>query len=470
MKEFQGKDYLLHSPFAVSLYEKYAQDMPIFDFHCHLSPKEIYEDHHFSSISEAWLGKDGAGDHYKWRLLRQAGVSEELITGKADDEERFFAFAKALPTFFGNPIYEWTHLELKRFFGIDELLNEKNAEEVYDRCNEILEDLSARKMMEKSNVKAVFTTDDPADDLRYHKALKEEGDFAIEVRPCWRPDRFLHIGNAVIFQKAIKELEERIGNKLPKLDDLLKALSSRLDFFQEMGCKAADHGLDTLRFSKLDQEAAAQVYAKSYRGEPLSEDELDVYESYLLVYLGKEYKRLGFVQQYHIGAIRNNSKKGYALHGPDFGYDAVGDSEIATRIASLLSTLEEQDALPPTVLYCLNPKDYASLLSILNCFQGYGKGYLQLGAAWWFNDHLDGIREQLRVLMAGGILTNFVGMLTDSRSFLSYPRHEYFRRILVDDIARVVEEGRYPNDEEALGNMIRDICYNNAVRYFSLQK
>ncbi|MBP5216499.1 MAG: glucuronate isomerase, partial [Bacilli bacterium] len=301
----------------------------------------------------------------------------------------------------------------------------------------------------------------------FHKALREEN-YAIDVRPCWRPDRFLHIGNSATFAKAINALEARVGHPIPTLEELEKALSARLDFFVSMGAKAADHGLDHLRFANPDKKKAEEAYGKGYRGEPLSEEEIDAYESYLLLALAKEYKRVGFVQQYHIGAIRNNSKKGFALHGPDFGYDAVGDWEIGAKLAGLLSCLEENGVLPKTIIYCLNPKDYASALSILNCFQGYGKGYLQLGAAWWFNDHLDGIREQLRVLMAGGLLSNFVGMLTDSRSFLSYPRHEYFRRILCDEIAKVVEEGRYPYDEEALGKMIRDICYNNAVEYFAL--
>ena len=480
MKTFQGDDYLLHSDFARSLYEEFAKPMPIFDFHCHLNPKQIYEDHHFSSIAEAWLGKDGAGDHYKWRLLREAGVDEEiihavvshgyvderLITGDTDDHERFLAFAKAMPSFFGNPIYEWTHLELKRYFGIDLIINEENAEDIWNRCNERLQTLSARKMIEQSNVSIIFTTDDPADDLRYHDLIAADQSFQTKVLPCWRPDRFLHIGNTAIFQKAVEQLQARLERKFRGFDDLVEALHDRLDFFAAKGCKATDHGLDTLRYGVPDKARAAEAYEKAMRGEPLTEEELNSYEAYLLVWLGKEYKRLGFVQQYHIGAIRNNTATGYRLHGVDFGYDATGDIQIAENLAKLFSKLEEEDALPPTVLYCLNEKDYCSMVTLMNVFQGKGRGYIQLGAAWWFNDHYEGIRKQLRVLMAGGLLSCFVGMLTDSRSFLSYPRHEYFRRLLVDEIALVVEEGRYPNDRTAIGKIIQDVCYNNAIAYF----
>ena len=467
MKDFQGKDYLLHSEFAQGLYEEFAAPMPIFDFHCHLNPKQIYEDHKFSSITEAWLGKDGAGDHYKWRLLREAGVDEEFITGKADDKARFLAFAKAMPSFFGNPIYEWTHLELKRFFGIDLLINEENAEEIYERCNKQLETLTARKMIEKSNVAMLFTTDDPADDLHYHELIAQDSSFKTKVLPCWRPDRFLHIGNQAAFLKAIGDLEKRLDCKLDTLDSLLNALTNRLEFFASKGCKATDHGLDTLRFSRIDKHLAEDVFAKALEGKTLSEEEMDAYESYLLLYLGKEYVRLGFAQQDHIGAIRNNTAVGFAAHGVDFGYDATGDINIANKLAGLLSTLEENNALPPTVLYALNEKDYGSMVTLMNVFQGKGRGYIQLGAAWWFNDHYEGIRKQIRVLMNGGLLSCFIGMLTDSRSFLSYPRHEYFRRLLVDEISLLVEEGRYPNDRKALGKIIQDVCYNNAIEYFT---
>ncbi|MBO6285967.1 MAG: glucuronate isomerase [Bacilli bacterium] len=467
MKQFQGNDYLLHDEFAVGLFDEFAKDMPIFDFHCHLSPKQIYEDHKFSSITEAWLGKDGAGDHYKWRLLREAGVEENLITGDADDHARFLAFAKAMPTFLGNPIYEWTHLELKRYFGIDLLINEENAEEIYRRCNEQLQTKTARKMIEQSNVAMLFTTDDPADDLHYHDLIAKDTSFKTKVLPCWRPDRFLHISNGETFRKAMGQLEDALGENITSLDELLSALSSRLDYFASKGCKATDHGLDTLRFSRLDKETSERAFRKALKGEEPTEDELNCYESYLLVYLGKEYRRLGFAQQYHIGAIRNNTAVGYKRHGVDFGYDATGDINIAANLAHLLSTLEEHDALPPTVLYALNEKDYCSMVTLMNVFQGHGKGFIQLGAAWWFNDHYEGIRKQIRVLMAGGLLSCFIGMLTDSRSFLSYPRHEYFRRILVDEISLLVEEGRYPNDRKMLGKIIQDVCYNNAIEYFT---
>lgn len=467
MKEFQGRDYLLRDEYALGLYEEFAKDTPIFDFHCHLNPKQIYEDHKFSSITEAWLGKDGAGDHYKWRLLREAGVPEEAITGDLDDHERFLHFAKAMPSFLGNPVYEWTHLELKRFFGCDLLINEENAEAIWQHCNKVLETLTARKMIGKSNVAMLFTTDDPADDLRYHELLSKDESFITKVLPCWRPDRYLHIGNGETFRKAVQELSARLERNIVSLDDLLEALHDRLGFFASRGCKASDHGLDTLRFSRIDRASAESSFHKALKGGELSEQEQDDYESYLLLFLGKEYKRLGWAQQYHIGAIRNNSEINHKLHGVDFGYDACGDRNIAEPLAKLLSTLQKENALPRTVLYCLNEKDYGPMVTLMNVFQGQGRGYIQLGAAWWFNDHYDGIRKQIRTLMNGGLLPCFIGMLTDSRSFLSYPRHEYFRRLLVDEIAGLVEEGRYPDDRKALGKIIQDICYNNAIEYFT---
>ena len=465
MKPFQGNDYLLHSDLALSLYEEVAKNEPIFDFHCHLSPADIANDHHFSSITEAWLGKNGAGDHYKWRLLREYGVDESLVTGDGDDYERFLAYAKAMPYFIGNPIYEWTHLELKRFFGIKEVLDEQSAPTIYRLCNEKLKTLGARGMLECSNVKMLFTTDDPADDLHYHRMLAQEG-YAIKVLPCWRPDRFLHIGNGPVFDKAMDDLEKAIGRKIESFDEFLSALSNRLDYFARYGCKAADHGLDKLRFQAPNKGIAEGIFQKKRGFAKISEDEIEAYESFLLVYLAKEYRRLGFAQQYHIGALRNVSKKNYALHGPDFGYDSIGDYPIAEKLSALLSCLQEQDALPRTVLYALNEKDYASMLSLMNSFQGLGRGYIQLGAAWWFNDHEEGIRKQIRSLMATGLISTFVGMLTDSRSFLSYPRHEYFRRILCDEIANLVEEGRYPNDTKRLKEIVSNICYHNSVHYF----
>ncbi len=467
MKQFQGKDYLLNSELAVQLYEKYASSAPIFDFHCHLSPKQIYENHHFSTITEAWLGKDGVGDHYKWRLLREAGVDERLITGGADDYDRFLAFAKAMPSFIGNPIYEWTHLELKRYFGCDLLINEENAKAIYDLCNEKLKGVGARDLIKSRNVKALFTTDDPADDLHYHEEMAKEG-FEVQVRPCWRPDRYLHIGNSARFCQAIADLEKRTGMKLPTLALLKKALAGRIDFFADHGCKAADHGLDQFRFRDFKECDAESAYEKVVKGETLSEEEIDSYESSLLLFLGKEYKRVGFVQQFHIGALRNTSETGYSMHGADFGYDATDDRNNAATLALCLSTLEKENALPPTVIYALNEKDYCSFVTIKNAFQK-GEGYIQFGAAWWFNDHYDGIRKQIRALMAGGLISRFIGMLTDSRSFLSYPRHEYFRRILVDEIASLVEEGRYPYQGEQLSKIIQDICYKNAWKYFHME-
>ena len=466
MRSFQGYDYLLHSELAVELYINYAEHCPIFDFHCHLSPKEIFENKPFQSITTAWLGKNGEGDHYKWRLLRESGVDEKYITGDGDDYERFLRFAEAMPYFLGNPIFEWTHLELKRFFGINFLINKENAPKIYECCNKALRNMTPRSIIEKSNVRALFTTDDPVDDLRYHEALAKDDSFKTKVLPCWRPDRFLHIGNKEAFKKAIGDLGNCLGKPIANLDDFLNALTSRLDYFKAHGCCASDHGFEALRFKESKKEDAEKAYKKALEGKELNEEEITSFESFLLVYLGKEYVRLGFAQQYHIGALRNASEVGFAKNGPDFGYDATGDYNIATPLAKLLSTLEKENALPRTVLYALNEKDYPVMVTLMNSFQGKGRGYIQLGAAWWFNDHYEGIRNQIRTLMAGGLLPCFIGMLTDSRSFLSYPRHEYFRRILVDEIASLIEYGRYPYEKTMIGKIVEDICYNNAKNFF----
>ncbi len=460
MKEFQGENYLLDSETAVKLNNEHSSKMPIFDFHCHLSPKEIYEDRHFKTITEAWLG----GDHYKWRLLREAGYPEEYITGDKPDYERFLAFAKTMPSLIGNPIYEWTHLELKKYFGINETLSEKTAPEIYGKANKILETLSARKMIELCNVEIIFTTDDPIDDLHWHALIAEDKSFKTKVVPCFRPDKCINIERDE-FPSYIEKLSEVSGIRIDSFPALQEALENRLVYFVERGATASDQALDTFNYCKATDEEANEVLLKRLGGEHLSEHELDVYKGRVLITMAKLYKKYDIVQQYHIGALRNNNDIAFETLGPDTGYDACHDQNVAAKLSGLLNEENSLNALPKTVIYALNSKDYTSIVTLMNCFQ-FGKGSIQLGAAWWFNDHYDGIYDQLKALSAGGMLSEFIGMLTDSRSFLSYPRHDYFRRILCNYIGNLVESGRYPDDEETLGQIVENISYYNAKRYF----
>ena len=464
MKEFLGQDFLLDSPLAIELFEKHAKKMPIFDFHCHLSPKEIAEDHKFKNITECWLG----GDHYKWRLLREMGVEEEYVTGKASDKEKFLKYAECMPYFIGNPIYEWTHLELRRFFGIEKTLCPENAEEIWEECNKKLETLTARKMMEMMNVKRVFTTDDPIDDLHYHEEMAKDPSLKAKVLPCWRPDKAINLEREG-FVSWVQTLGKITNREISSLNDLLLSLNERIAYFADHGCAASDHALDTMHFSvrSFDYEEANKIFLKALSGGKVTFEEEDIYKGYLMLYLGKQYERYDFVQQYHIGALRNNSSKSFQSLGPDTGFDAVNDLPVAEKLSMLLNALEASDALPKTVLYCLNEKDYTSLVTLMNCFQGGIKGKIQLGTAWWFNDNYEGMETQFKRLAQDGLISCFIGMLTDSRSFLSYPRHEYFRREFCNFLANLVEKGRYPNDPKILGKIVEDVCFNNSDAYFS---
>lgn len=465
MDKFLSTTYLLDSALAVELYEETAKQEPIFDFHCHLQPSEIYEDKHYQNITQCWLFDNGHGDHYKWRLMREAGIDEKYITGKASDKEKFMKFAEALPSFIGNPIYEWCHLELRHYFGINETLSLKNAERIYNEANEKLKSLSARKMMEISNVKEVFTTDDPLDDLHYHQALKKDDSFKIEVRPCWRPDSFIKIDNEA-FLPYIRRFEKLIDKPISSFTMLLEEIDKRLDFFLDEGCLASDHSLEGFHYHEPSSELSSLAYKNAYEGKPLSNEEIDAYKSTLLAHLGEAYHKHGMVQQYHVGAYRNVAKRRYKLLGPDSGYDCVRDDDSIMALASLLNKLDENEALPKTIIYNLNPKDELALSVLANSFPGAVKGQVQMGAAWWFNDCYSRIKERLELISNTGLLSNFVGMVTDSRSFLSYPRHDYFRRILCSYIAKLVDEGRYPEDIDYLKKLVADICYNNAKSYF----
>ncbi|MBQ8380817.1 MAG: glucuronate isomerase [Clostridia bacterium] len=463
MKEFLGKDFLLDSEAAKELYFGYAEKMPIYDFHCHLNPKEIYEDKQYRSLTEIWLG----GDHYKWRLLREFGIDEKYVTGDGTDEEKFMAYAKTMEYSIGNPIYAWTHLELRRFFGIYDVLSEKTAEKIYAEANEKLKTLTARKLIKMSGVTGLCTTDDPVDNLEYHILIAEDETFDVKVRPSFRPDKGMKIEKDT-FLPWLAELSKVVGYEIDSFAKLVKALDERAHFFDKVGCVCSDHGLDTFEYLPATEAEVEAIFAKAIKGETPTADETEKYKGALLIALGRIYHELGWVQQYHVGAIRNNSRRMFEKLGPDAGYDSINDGAYAWKLSAVLSALDYTDELPKTVLYCLNPNNNEMLASMMNCFQdGKIRGKIQFGSGWWFNDQKDGMQKQMETLMQVGLISQFVGMLTDSRSFLSYTRHEYFRGILCSKIGALLENGEYPYDIEFVGKMIEDICYNNAVRYFS---
>ena len=462
MKEFLGNDFLLDSEAAKELYFGYAEKMPIYDFHCHLNPKEIYEDKKYRSLTEVWL----AGDHYKWRLLRQFGIDENEITGTASDEEKFAAYAKTIPYAIGNPIYSWTHLELRRFFGIYDVLTPETADKIYAEANAKLENLTARQLIKMSNVTGICTTDDPVDSLEYHILLKEDDSFDVAVRPSFRPDKGMKIDQPT-FLPWIEELGRVVGYKIDSFATLKKALLQRAYFFDEIGCVCSDHGLEPFAYLPSTPEECEVIFAKAMRGETLTNDEVEKYKGALLVALGKIYNELGWVQQYHIGALRNNSERNFKKLGPDTGFDAINDQNFAPKLSAVLNELDKTNELPKTVLYCLNPRDNETLAALMNCFQGGIPGKIQFGSGWWFNDQKDGMQKQMETLMQVGLISQFVGMLTDSRSFLSYTRHEYFRRILCSKLGALIEGGEYPYDIKLVGKIVEDICYNNSMRYFA---
>lgn len=467
MKTFMGDDYLLNGDLAKELYEKHAANMPIFDYHCHLDPAAIAEDRTLGTITEAWLGKNGKGDHYKWRLLREMGVSEDYITGSRSDWEKFEKFAECFPYFVGNPVYEWCALELKEYFGITKPLCPETAKEIYDEANTKLKQLSVRKILEMSHVAYLFTTDDPTDNLAYHVKMAGDKTLKTKVYPCFRPDPAIAI-TLDGFLPWVKKLEAASSLSISDLQDFLDAFDRRLAYFVSLGARAADHGISELCFDpNTNYEKANAVFQKRLEGKTLSHEEVALYQSYLLLHLGEQYTKYDMVQQFHFGPIRNVNQAGYRKYGPDYGYDAIGDWPIASSLEALLSALQDKNALPKTVLYTLNDKDYLALVSAMNSFQeGPEAGKLQLGAAWWFNDHYDGIWKQMTYLSADGLLSCFIGMLTDSRSFLSFSRHDFFRRELCSFLASLVEQGRYPNDEKTLGKIVENVSYQNAFRYF----
>lgn len=466
MKAFMDADFLLDTETARTLFREGAQDTPIFDWHCHLSPKEIYEDKEPEDLAALWLG----GDHYKWRAMRSFGIAEKYITGDTSGYEKFKAYASMMPACIGNPLYHWSHLELRRYFGIAETLSEKTADSIWNRANERIRagGFTPRNLIKKSKVTALCTTDDPADSLEYHQLLKEEKGFDCRILPAFRPDKALGI-ELPGFPAWLSAMEQTAGGRITSFAALCDVLKKRIAFFDSLGCRASDHAFTRVPYAEATEPQLEEIFEKGAAGEPLSQWEMDAYRTALLQVLAREYARLGWGMELHIGAMRNNNTRMFKALGPDTGYDSCADDAAAYHLSRLLDSLEVEGNLPKTILFALNPKDNYVLSTMLGNFQNSNApGKIQFGSAWWFNDHIDGMREQMRTLANTGVLGRFVGMVTDSRSFLSYPRHEYFRRILCGMLGDMVEAGWYPADMDALVQIVRDISYNNAVRYFEI--
>ena len=477
MKEFMNKDFILDTPTAQHLYHDYAAKMPLADYHCHLNPQEIFEDRRFNNLAEVWLGgqnPDGsfAGDHYKWRVMRSNGVTEEYVTGMVDPFEKFMKFVEALEMAIGNPMYHWCHLELQQFFGVTEPLTTESAKRIWDHCNDLLRndpDMSARGLIRKANVAFIGTTDDPIDSLEWHEKIAADPTIEVVVGPSYRPDKAVNIHKAG-WHEYMAALAKSVGKEsLPTMQDVLDALVERLEHFKAHGCKASDHGLDYVPFVNYTVEQADAVYQKALKGEKLTVEEVEGYQTVILLCLGKAYHRMNIAMQLHYSCLRNNNQRIFKLQGGDTGVDAIAQNTCGGNISQLLSALDEVGACPKTILYSLNPADNAQLGTLIGCFQGPEvPGKIQHGSAWWFNDHKVGMEEQMKSLASLGLLGNFIGMLTDSRSFLSYARHDYFRRIMCNLIGNWVENGEYPNIDASLKKIVEGISFNNAKRYFDL--
>lgn len=458
-------DFLLKSDTAKRLYEA-AKDMPIIDYHCHIDPREIYENRRFDNITQVWLG----GDHYKWRLMRSNGVTEDEITGDADDYTKFLRFAEMLPKAIGNPMYHWCHLELKRFFGYDGVLNGDTARRVYDLCNKKLrqDGMTVRAIIEKSNVKMIGTTDDPADDLKWHKLLTEDKSFKTAVCPTFRPDKAVNIDKDG-FADYIKKLSAAAEIDIKTVSDVKAALEKRLDYFCSLGCRATDHGLDYVVYEPASEETVNEIFKRALRGEKISQLEADRYKTELMLFLGEKIAEKGIVMQLHYGAQRNTNTVMFNKLGADTGFDCISVKNCGEALTGFLNALNVKGKLPKTIIYSLNPNDNELIDTVLGCFQGTeAQGKIQHGSAWWFGDTKSGMEAQLKSLANLSLLGNFVGMLTDSRSFLSYTRHEYFRRILCNLLGEWVENGEYPDDKITLETIVKDISYNNAKKYFNI--
>ena len=465
MKKFMDENFLLSTETAQKLFHNYAAKMPIIDYHCHINPREIAEDRQFESITQVWLG----GDHYKWRLMRSAGVDEKYITGDASEREKFQKWAETLAKGIGNPLFHWSHLELQRFFGYNGVLNGDTAEEVWQLANKKLADksMSVRNLIKQSNVEVICTTDDPIDSLEWHKKIADDTSFDVKVYPAWRPDKAMNIEKPD-FVDYIKKLEEVSGVKIATWADLKKALENRMDFFGTMGCRVSDHALEYVYYAPASDEEIEKIFAKKMSGEQVCCPEcIKKFKTAFMLFMGAQCHKRNWVMQLHYGCKRDNNTPMFNKLGPDTGFDCINNYAPSSETADFLNALEMEKSLPKTIIYSLNPNDNQAIDTILGCFQSSeAVSKIQHGSAWWFNDNKVGMQEQITSLGNLGYLAGFVGMLTDSRSFLSYPRHEYFRRILCDVFGNWVENGEYPNDEKLLGEMVSDISYNNTKRYF----
>ncbi len=464
MMKFMDENFLLSNDTAKDLFSA-VKDEPIIDFHNHLNPQEIYEDKCFDNLADVWLGHD----HYKWRAMRANGISERLITGDGAPYDKFVAWADTVQNLIGNPLYHWTHLELQRYFGIETPLNPDSAKMIWDKCNSMLKEkeYSVRNLLKMQNVSVLCTTDDPADDLRWHKKIREDN-FEIKVLPSFRPEKAIGIEKDG-FAEYINRLAEVAGLEIKDTDTLLTALEKRLDYFVENGCRVTDHSLEGMFFVPTSKAEVDEILKKGLLNESLNEELYGKFRGYMLTELGKMYAKRNLVMQLHIGAIRNNSKRCFNMLGADTGFDAINDFNYAPQLAGLLSAMDLTDDLPKVILYCLNPKDTEMLVSLAETFCGNEagiKGKVQLGAAWWFCDHKNGMERQIEAMSDGGLISTSIGMLTDSRSFLSFPRHELYRRILCNKIGGWVENGEYPEDIPYLRSMTKNICGENARRYF----
>ena len=464
MKPFMDENFLLSTGTAQELYHNYAGKMPILDYHCHINPQEIAENRKFENITQVWLG----GDHYKWRQMRSNGVDEYYITGDAPDREKFQKWAETLEKAIGNPLFHWSHLELQRYFGYYGVLNGETAEEVWNLCNGKLQQdsMSVRNLIRKSNVTLLCTTDDPVDDLKWHKAIKEDGSFDVQVLPAWRPDKAMNLDKPD-YPDYLSRLSEASGVKIGTFADLKEAIALRMKYFDERGCRVSDHGLDYVMYVPASQEEMERIFAARLAGKSLSAQDIAKFKTACMLYAASQYKKLGWVMQLHYGCKRDNNTSMYKKLGPDTGYDCISNYAPADQLTDFLDAVNEAGGLPKTILYSLNPGDDELIGTVLGCFQDSDAvGKIQQGSAWWFNDNKTGMRKQMTSLANLGLLGNFVGMLTDSRSFLSYPRHEYFRRIMCELIGGWVENGEYPKDMKMLEKIVKGISYNNAVRYF----
>lgn len=470
MKQFMDKDFLLETETAKELYHGHAAKLPIIDYHCHLDPKMIADDHRFESITELWLG----GDHYKWRALRSNGVDERYITGKeTSDWEKFEKWAETVPYTFRNPLYHWTHLELRTAFGIEKTLNPNTAREIYDECNEKLRNdpnMTARGLMRHYGVEVVCTTDDPVDSLEHHRRLRDEG-FEIKVLPTWRPDKAMAVENPVAFREYVSKLSDASGIEINNFEEFTRALQIRHDFFAEAGCRLSDHGLEEFYAEDYTDDEIVDIFAKVLSGSTLSKEEILKFKSRMLVLFGEQDAEAGWTQQYHYGTIRNSNSLMMQRLGPDSGFDSIGEFNTAQSCAKFLDRLNSKGKLAKTILYNLNPSANEVMATMIGNFQdGTVAGKIQLGSGWWFNDQIDGMTRQMNALSTLGLLSRFVGMLTDSRSFVSYPRHEYFRRTLCNLVGNDIEAGLIPYEgfeKLRVREMIEDICYNNAKQFFN---